>query len=127
VLRGGFGITNDPYSLARSMRTNHPILENLYDEAEHSFTWVRPIEQGLPLIPDSDLRNGIIPVPGNVTVICRQRGEPAAPRGSVQRDGTGRISRTPATETRTDRTSARKISKESPIQVRSTVVIDARH
>ena len=24
VLRGGFGITNDPYSLARPMRTNHP-------------------------------------------------------------------------------------------------------
>ncbi len=24
VLRGGFGITNDPYSLARPMRTNYP-------------------------------------------------------------------------------------------------------
>jgi hypothetical protein len=69
VLRGGFGITNDPYSLSRSMRTNHPILVNLYDEAEHSFTWVRPIEQGIPIIPDPDLSSGIIPVPGNVTVI----------------------------------------------------------
>ena len=29
VVRGGFGITNDPYSLARPMRTNHPILLNL--------------------------------------------------------------------------------------------------
>jgi len=69
VIRGGFGITNDPYSLARSMRTNHPILVNLYDEAEHSFTWVRPIEQGIPLIPEPDLTSGIIPVPGNVTVV----------------------------------------------------------
>jgi Carboxypeptidase regulatory-like domain/TonB dependent receptor len=69
VLRGGFGITNDPYSLSRSMRTNHPILVNLYDEADHSFTWVRPIEAGIPIIPDPDLSNGIIPVPGNVTVI----------------------------------------------------------
>ena len=70
VVRGGFGITNDPYSLARSMRTNHPILLNLYDEAEHSFTWVRPIEQGIPIIPDPpDISGGIIPVPGNVTVI----------------------------------------------------------
>jgi hypothetical protein len=69
VLRGGFGITNDPYSLSRSMRTNHPILLNLYDEAEHSFTWVRPIEEGIPIIPDPDLTSGIIPVPGNVTVI----------------------------------------------------------
>jgi hypothetical protein len=69
VLRGGFGITNDPYSLSRSMRTNHPILINLYDEADHSFTWVRPIEAGIPIIPDPDLSSGIIPVPGNVTVI----------------------------------------------------------
>lgn len=69
VVRGGVGLTNDPYSLARSMRTNHPILLNLYDEAPHSWTWVRPIEEGIPSIPDPDLRNGIIPVPGNVTVI----------------------------------------------------------
>ena len=69
VLRGGFGITNDPYSLARSMRTNHPILLNLYDEAANSFSWVRPISQGIPLIPEADLGSGIIPVPGNVTVV----------------------------------------------------------
>jgi hypothetical protein len=69
VLRGGVGLTNDPYSLARSMRTNHPILLNLYDSAPNSWTWVRPIEEGIPLIPDPDLQNGIIPVPGNVTVI----------------------------------------------------------
>jgi hypothetical protein len=69
VLRGGFGITNDPYSLARSMRTNHPILLNLVDEAANSYSWVRPIEQGIPLIPDPDLNSGIIDVPGNVTVV----------------------------------------------------------
>jgi hypothetical protein len=69
VLRGGFGITNDPYSLARSMRTNHPILVNLLDEAANSFAWVRPVEQGIPDIPDPDLGNGIIPVAGNVTVV----------------------------------------------------------
>jgi carboxypeptidase family protein/TonB-dependent receptor-like protein len=69
VLRGGVGLTNDPYSLARSMRTNHPILLNLIDSAPDSWHWVRPIEEGIPLIPDPDLQNGIIPVPGNVTVI----------------------------------------------------------
>jgi hypothetical protein len=69
VLRGGYGITNDPYSLARSMRTNHPILLNLIEEAPNSFSWVRPIEQGISLIPDVDLRSGIIPVPGDVTVV----------------------------------------------------------
>lgn len=70
VLRGGVGLTNDPYSLSRSMRTNYPILLNLVDQAEHSFTWVRPIEQGIPLIQDApDVSSGIIPVPPNVTVI----------------------------------------------------------
>ncbi|MGH9309821.1 MAG: carboxypeptidase regulatory-like domain-containing protein [Vicinamibacterales bacterium] len=69
VVRGGFGITNDPYSLARSMRTNHPILLNLVEEAPHSFGWVRPIEEGIPVIPDADLSSGIIPVPGNVSVV----------------------------------------------------------
>lgn len=69
VVRGGFGITNDPYSLSRSMRTNHPILLNLYDEARNSWEYLRPIEQGIPIIPDPDLQNGVIPVPGNVTVI----------------------------------------------------------
>jgi hypothetical protein len=69
VLRGGFGITNDPYSLARAMRTNHPILIQLLDEAADSWTYVRPIEQGIPTIADPDLANGIISVPGNVAVV----------------------------------------------------------
>lgn len=69
VIRGGFGVTNDPYSLARSMRTNHPILLNLIDSAPNSFGFVRRIEEGIPEIPEPDLGNGIIPVPGNVTVI----------------------------------------------------------
>ena len=69
VLRGGFGITNDPYSLARPMRTNHPILLNLIEEADHSFAWVRPIDQGISPVPDVDLGNGIIPIPSEVTAI----------------------------------------------------------
>jgi len=73
VIRGGFGITNDPYSLARAMRTNHPILLNLIDESPNSFSWVRPVEQGIAPIPDPDLGNGIIPVPGNVTVVTLPR------------------------------------------------------
>jgi hypothetical protein len=69
VIRGGFGITNDPYSLARPMRTNHPVLTNLVDSSADSFTWVRRLEEGIPIIADPDLGSGIIPVPGNVTVV----------------------------------------------------------
>jgi hypothetical protein len=68
VIRAGFGITNDPYSLSRPMRTNHPILLNLVVPSPNSFGWARRLEEGIPPIADPDLGNGIIPVPGNVTV-----------------------------------------------------------
>jgi hypothetical protein len=67
VLRGGFGITNDPYSLARPMRTNHPILLNLTIQAPNPFSWAGRTADGVPLIADPDLGNGIIPIPSVVT------------------------------------------------------------
>ena len=67
VLRGGFGITNDPYSLARPMRTNHPILLNLVVPAPNNFAWAGRMADGVPPIADPDYGNGIIPIPGNVT------------------------------------------------------------
>jgi hypothetical protein len=67
VIRGGFGITNDPYSLARPMRTNHPILLNLTVDAPNSFSYAGRMADGVPSIADPDLGNGIIPIPSNVT------------------------------------------------------------
>lgn len=67
VVRGGFGITNDPYSLARPMRTNHPILLNLVVQAPNSFAAAGRLADGVPAIADPDLGNGIIPIPSNVT------------------------------------------------------------
>jgi TonB dependent receptor len=68
VIRGGFGITNDPYSLARPMRTNHPVLLNLVVQApDASFGFAGRTADGVPPIADPDLGNGIIPIPGNVT------------------------------------------------------------
>jgi hypothetical protein len=67
VLRAGFGMTNDPYSLARPMRTNHPILINLVVQAPNAFSWAGRLADGVPPITEPDLGNGIIPIPGNVT------------------------------------------------------------
>ncbi len=67
IVRGGFGITNDPYSLARPMRTNHPILLNLVVDAPHSWGSAGTTAGGVPAIADPDLGNGIIPIPRNVT------------------------------------------------------------
>jgi hypothetical protein len=69
VLRGGFGITNDPYSLARPMRTNHPILLNLIVNAPNPFSWAGRMADGVPTVPDADLGNGIISIPSNVSAV----------------------------------------------------------
>jgi Carboxypeptidase regulatory-like domain/TonB dependent receptor len=68
VVRGGFGITNDPYSLARPLRTNHPAVLNLIVDAPDSFGYTGRTADGIPAIPNVDLGNGVIPVPSPVTV-----------------------------------------------------------
>jgi Carboxypeptidase regulatory-like domain/TonB dependent receptor len=67
VLRAGFGITNDPYSLARPLRTNHPVLINLVVPSEHSWAAAGRLADGIPAIPEPNLGNGIIPIDGNIT------------------------------------------------------------
>jgi hypothetical protein len=68
VVRAGFGITNDPYSLARPMRTNHPAVLNLIVDSAGSLSYVSRTAEGIPAIPSVDVGNGIIPVPSPVTV-----------------------------------------------------------
>lgn len=76
VIRAGYGISNDPYSLARPMRTNHPIITNLVVPSSNFF-WVpsasgtltpNRLAEGIPPVPLVDVGNGIIDVPGNVVV-----------------------------------------------------------
>src|SRR5262249_17825205 len=68
VIRAGFGITNDPYSLARPLRTNHPAVLNLLLNAPNSFAFVSRLADGIPAIADPDLQGGRIPVPSPITV-----------------------------------------------------------
>jgi hypothetical protein len=68
VLRAGFGITNDPYALARPLRTNHPAVLNLLVDAPNSLAYASRTSQGVPLIPDPDLGNGVVSVPSPITV-----------------------------------------------------------
>jgi hypothetical protein len=67
VLRAGFGITNDPYSLARPLRTNHPVLINLVVPSANSWAWAGRLADGIPAIPEPSLGDGIIPIDSNVT------------------------------------------------------------
>jgi hypothetical protein len=69
VVRAGYGLTNDPYALARPLRTNHPVLLNLINDAPNGFQFVSRLEQGIPGVSPPDLGNGIISIPSNVSAI----------------------------------------------------------
>jgi hypothetical protein len=68
VVRAGYGLTNDPYNLARPMRTNHPILLALTVPSPNSLSWAGTLKEGIPAIGTPSLGDGIIPIPGNVGV-----------------------------------------------------------
>ncbi|MBM3736431.1 MAG: hypothetical protein FJW39_11655 [Acidobacteria bacterium] len=68
VLRGGYGISWDPYSLARALRTNHPILTELVVTSPSTLFPARRLAEGIPPITPPSLGNGIIPAPPNVSV-----------------------------------------------------------
>ncbi|MGH9937515.1 MAG: TonB-dependent receptor domain-containing protein [Blastocatellia bacterium] len=67
VIRAGYGITNDPYALARPLRTNHPILINFNQSGVNAFTpTITSFKTGIPAVAVPDLGNGIIDVPAGV-------------------------------------------------------------
>ncbi len=68
VMRAGYGITNDPYNLARPLRVNYPILVTLNLNSANGFAPASNLADGIPLIPTPALGNGNIPIDGNVAV-----------------------------------------------------------
>ncbi len=66
VIRAGYGITNDPWNLARPMRVNHPVLMSLSISGPNSFTPSSRFRDGIPTVTQPDLGNGIIDIPGTV-------------------------------------------------------------
>ena len=69
VIRAGYGITYDPFSLQRPLRTNYPLLLIQNIPSPTSFSWVSPIAQGIPRAVVPDLGNGIIDIPGTYAVV----------------------------------------------------------
>ena len=68
VMRAGYGITNDPYSLARPLRVNYPILLASEFRGASSFVPEGRLKDGIPVLAPAALGNGIIDIPGNVAV-----------------------------------------------------------
>ena len=121
VVRAGFGITNDPYSLARPLRTNHPAVLNLLLDAPNSLSYVQPHVRGDPAHrgsrsgqrphpgaePDHRLHAGRRVRPWLHPVVQRRRAEGAevgdCRRGRVRRDAPDRSARVPRAQLVADR------------------------
>jgi len=90
VARGGFGVSTDPFSLARLFRTNYPSIVAMDIVSADSFGFVGRTEDGIPPVPIPDLGNGIINIPGNVIATAMQekfnRGYTQSYNVTVQRE-----------------------------------------
>ena len=67
VVRAGYGITNDPYSLDRPFKYNYPTLLIATYDAPNSYSWATTLQQGIPPVQLPDFGNGIIPLPAAYT------------------------------------------------------------
>ncbi len=67
VVRAGYGLTIDPYPLARDLRTNYPLF--IENDVRSAFDWlpvINGLREGIPEIVVPNLGDGIIGIPGDV-------------------------------------------------------------
>src|SRR5262249_21189422 len=74
VMRAGYGINQNPFSLGRSVLSNYPTTITPNYPAATSFGWYGTLEQGLPPTPLPDLHTGLIAAPNtvNMSVLPKQ-------------------------------------------------------
>ncbi len=63
VLRAGYGITNNPFPIARALRTNYPVVLVLVQQGANSYLPAGRLEQGIPTVAAADLGNGLLDMP----------------------------------------------------------------
>lgn len=66
VIRAGYGLTNDPWNIARPMRVNYPVLVSLSESGPNSWTPVGTLGEGVPAVVVPDVSSGVVPMPRNV-------------------------------------------------------------
>ncbi|MBL8190153.1 MAG: TonB-dependent receptor, partial [Acidobacteria bacterium] len=69
VLRTGYGLTYDPISLARTFRTNYPMLLAFNVVAPNTASPAGLLKDGIPATPLVPITNGRVSVPGTVNVL----------------------------------------------------------
>ncbi len=73
VIRAGYGLTNDPFSLQRPFRTNYPVLLIDNYNAPTSFGNTGLLSDGIPVPQIPDASKGTIPIPGTFAVITADK------------------------------------------------------
>jgi hypothetical protein len=68
VLRAGYGMSVDPYSIARPLFEAYPLVITSTYSAANTYVAAGSLERGIPPMPSLDLGDGIIPIPGTVAV-----------------------------------------------------------
>lgn len=81
VIRSGYGISIDPYSLARPMRTNYPVVTGLNITPPNAFSAAGRVREGIPAVPAPNISSGVIDIPNFVVAFTLPD---KFPRGYVQ-------------------------------------------
>ncbi|MBL8177201.1 MAG: TonB-dependent receptor [Bryobacterales bacterium] len=73
IVRAGYGITVDPYSLARPMRTNYPLLVVLNVNGANAFQPAGRLRDGIPAVQAPNLGDGVIDIGPQVAANSLER------------------------------------------------------
>lgn len=68
VIRAGYGITNDPYTLIRAFRGNFPVILASDLVSSNGFAPASQLRDGIPIIPAPDLSSGVVDIDGRVAL-----------------------------------------------------------
>ena len=82
VLRVGYGVTIDPFNWARPLRTNFPIMAKDGPVLPDSYGFATTLRDGLEVINEPDLGNGILDLP--LTTVVRTMDTNNLTRGYIQ-------------------------------------------
>jgi len=66
VVRGGYGLTNDPFNIARSLRANVPVLLPFIENGPNTRVPVGHLQDGVPPIVVPDFSSGVASIGGNL-------------------------------------------------------------
>lgn len=69
VIRAGYGITNDPFTLVRPLRGNYPVILASDIISSNGFAPASLLREGIPEIAAPDISSGIVPIDGRIASI----------------------------------------------------------